>query len=201
MNVYYFGVRILTEFGQIDFQIYGAPKFDDRRIFLLVRGLGSVQSVGNGSLSDPGTSRGEAVNDLGSKVFRHGARDGSRFSNCRCGEDSEPTKVYGENAVGGDACDRIPECDACESGSRIDGVDGKAMGLAIDAPLAVACYCPNESAGDCLISDLMCPDNCFLAREGHTRNRGHCNPTKILGVQGYREDYRQKKGAVSHTGT
>ena len=71
MNVLYFAVRILAEFGQIDFEIYGAPKFDDRRLFLLVRGLGKVQSVGNRSLSDPGTGRSEAVNDLRSEVFLH----------------------------------------------------------------------------------------------------------------------------------
>jgi hypothetical protein len=48
MNVY-FAVRIFAEFGQIDFKIYGAPKFDDRRIIILVRGLRNIQRVGNGS--------------------------------------------------------------------------------------------------------------------------------------------------------
>jgi hypothetical protein len=107
--------------------------------------------------------------------------------------------MYGESAVGGDACDRVPECEAYESGSGIDGIDGEAVALAIGAPLTVACYRSSESGGDCFIADLMGPDNGLLACEGHTRNRGHRNPTNILGVQGYREDYQQKKGAASHT--
>ncbi len=52
MKIYYFAMRILAEFGQIDFEICGAPKFDDRRLFLLQR-LGKVQSLGKWSLSDP----------------------------------------------------------------------------------------------------------------------------------------------------
>jgi hypothetical protein len=64
-------------------------------------------------LSDPRAGRSEAVDDLGSEVFLHcGRGDGGRFSSRGCGEDSEPAKMYGENAVGGDACNRVPECDA-----------------------------------------------------------------------------------------
>ena len=56
-----------------------------------------------------------------------------------------------------------------------DGIDGEAMGLAIGAPLAVACYRSNESGGDCLIVDLMGPDDYFLACKGQTRKRGDRN--------------------------
>ena len=35
MKIYYFAVGILAEFGQIDFEICGAPKFNDGRLFLL----------------------------------------------------------------------------------------------------------------------------------------------------------------------
>src|ERR1700742_2065033 len=101
MNVLYFAVRILAEFGQIYFEICGAPMFDARRIFLLVQRVGKVQSLGKGSLSDPGTGRSEAVDYLRSEVFLHcGRGDGDRFSNCRCGEDSEGAKMHGENTVG-----------------------------------------------------------------------------------------------------
>jgi hypothetical protein len=201
MNVLHFAARILAEFGEIDFEICGAPDFDDRRIILLVRGLGKFQRVGNGSLSDPRTGRGEAIHDLRSEVFLHCLDgDGSRFTNQRCGKGSDPAKMCGEIAVGGGACDRVPQRDAGEGGSRIDGIDGEAVGLAIGAPLAVACDRSSKSGGDCLIADLMGPDNGLLACKGHTRKRGHRNPTDILAVQGCRGDHKQKKGAASHTG-